>query len=84
MFCKISQGNLTGQGSETRASWLTDLISVKTQEPRVGPAPSLVGPNWGMEMDKGGSAVGILYSQQVALEAQKPPWKPLQASAGTG
>lgn len=48
----------------------------------MGPAPSLVGPNWGMEMDKGGSAVGILYSQQVALEAQKPPWKPLQASVG--
>ena len=36
MFYKIPQGNLTGQSSETRASWLTDLISVKTLEPRVG------------------------------------------------
>ena len=36
VFYKIPQGNLTGQSSETRASWLTDLISVKTLEPRVG------------------------------------------------
>lgn len=51
-FVRCSQGNLTGQDSETCAILLTDLISVKTLEPRVGLEPSSI--TGGTQLKNGG------------------------------